>query len=185
MRDGGTGGGSGGIESRKTAGDHAVPHVVTVPGRYVLSSDEKSLRSVGSADTIECLRQMRSGDKYVEILYHSSAAQVRWRKVYIVRAVDGKYTTSVPMQAMSSGGCDVWFHRCLLSWREEENEMEIYLEFAFTDGNDEWDEGNDDNDNYNDERSNYRVYLPGKYRINGKKKFLYLGPSDADLHLNK
>jgi len=118
VRDGGHGTGGGGIDSRKAAGDSAVPHVVTVPGRYVLSSDEKWLRRVGDADVIECLRKMRPDDKYVEVQYCASASavseRVRWRKVYIVRVAGGK-------KYSNGNSC---------------------MEFAFTDGHGEWDDGN-------------------------------------------
>lgn len=179
VRDGGHGTGGGGIDSRKAAGDSAVPHVVTVPGRYVLSSDEKWLRRVGDADVIECLRKMRPDDKYVEVQYCASASavseRVRWRKVYIVRVAGGKkYSTSAAMRSMGAG-TDTWAYRCAFRGdRGENGNGNSCMEFAFTDGHGEWDDGN------------YRVFLPGKYCIDVKNKTLiYFGPSHADLHLNK
>lgn len=70
---------------------------------------------------------------------------------------------SVPMSMAAPEG-DVWFRRV---------EVSAGIEFAFTDGGDEWDNNN---------LKNYSVCLPGKYGIESNR-ILYLGPSSADKHL--
>ncbi len=139
----------------------AAPYVVVRPGRYVLA-DAAMLRRVGDADVVECLRALRPADKYLEILY---APDARWRKVYVAYSLGGGRWAGAPMtMAVTKRG--FWFHRV---------EILTSVEFAFTDGNEEWD---------NNDKKNYAVHLPGTYAV-GKGDIVYLGPARGDLFAEK
>ena len=135
-------------------------YVIESPGRYVIVRNAPPQR-VGDADVRECLRTLRPKDKYFEIFYEPD---LLWRKCLVTYSVNSSLPwRNAPMDMVTSDG-RYWFHRV---------EMLNSVEFAFTDGQGEWD---------NNESRNYSVFLPGKYIVK-KKGMFYCGPSDLDQHL--
>lgn len=119
------------------------------------------VRRVGDADVIVCLRTLRPSDKYLELYYEGNA---HWRKCFVTYSVDNQSKWRNVKMEMHTAQAGFWFHRVEILTR---------VEFAFTDGGEEWD---------NNDSKNYSVFMPGKYVVH-KGQIRYCGPSDLDRHL--
>lgn len=119
---------------------------------------------VGDADVLECLRSQRPSDRFLEIVYEADPS---WRRAFLSYASSGSSRKQAgwmrAQMAMATPQGDRWFCRT-----ETEGGR---VEFAFTDGGDEWD---------NNTERNYAALMPGRYRVGGRG-VRYLGPAEVDL----